>query len=113
MDAPTNLVASIYCISPEGTVSSIRLHDTQIVSTDERLLDLKFQIMRIANSVSVDYVWNKDWFFVYKETEETPNYAYLKVEMDVGDSVEDEWMVARILLEVSNQIDDVAVIMWV
>lgn len=65
--------------------------------------------MRIANSVAVDYVWSKDWFFVFKETEETQNFAYLKVEMDVGDNVEDEWMVACVLMEVSKQIHSVAV----
>ena len=69
--------------------------------------------MKIAKSVSVNTIWNKDWFFVYKETEETQRYSFLKVEMDVGDSVEDEWMVACILMEVSSQIDDVAVILWV
>lgn len=39
-------------------------------------------------------MWSKDWFFVYTETEETSKCSYLKAEMDVGDNVDDEWMVA-------------------
>ena len=67
--------------------------------------------MRITKSVSSDYMWSKDWFFVYTETEETSKCTYLKAEMDVGDNVDDEWMVACILMEVSKQIGNVAVIL--
>lgn len=69
--------------------------------------------MEMIDSLSHSYLWNKDWFFLFRaddKSREGIEYSYLKADMDVSDSVEDEWVVAYLIREISKRYDNLAVL---
>ena len=68
--------------------------------------------MEVVESLSHSCLWNKDWFYLIRVDEKSREgieYSYLKADMDVADSVEDEWVVAYLALEISKRYDNLAV----
>ncbi|KNB42406.1 hypothetical protein JH06_4792 [Blastocystis sp. subtype 4] len=68
--------------------------------------------MEVVESLSHSYLWNKDWFYLIRVDEKSREgieYSYLKADMDVADSVEDEWVVAYLALEISKRYDNLAI----
>lgn len=73
---------------------------------------MKIELIERVHSLSRSYLWNKDWFYLVRVDEksrEGVEYSYLKADMDVADSVEDEWVVAYLALELSKRYDNLAV----
>lgn len=68
--------------------------------------------MEVASELVKDYLWYKDWFYLYTKTESTREgleYSFLQASMDVGDCIDDEWTVSYILLELSKRFPNLVV----
>lgn len=77
--------------------------------TADFLVDLKVELMKEAIQISKDYLWYQDAFYLVTDSflstvplTEGKRMYYLRGDMDVGDSIEDEWVIAYIAFELSK-----------
>lgn len=77
---------------------------------------LKLELMKEANEIASDYFWYQDAFYLVTESfkstmplTEGKLMYYLRGDIDVGDSIEDEWVIALIVYELSKRHHDLIV----
>ena len=71
---------------------------------------IKLELMNEANEYTSNYFWYQDAFYLVTESfkstmplTEGKLMYYLRGDIDVGDSIEDEWVIALIAYELSKK----------
>lgn len=109
---PSIVSVSIYVII-NNRVTFIEKNDLQLCSHAEELTSLKLALMKEIKEVTGEYLfYNAIPFFETVSLKSTNRitegqlYYYLTAEIDVGDCIEDEWMITKALYTVSKNHSD-------
>lgn len=106
---PSIVSVSIYVIINNKVIISGKT-EFQLCSNAEELTPLKLEIMKEIKDVTGEYMfYNAIPYFETVSLKSTDRitegqlYYYLAAEIDVGDCIEDEWMITKALYTISQK----------